>query len=273
MIARPVDPKKGRKRQISGGGKNASAIVTQSQTPKRRKTGDAEPSFASAASKGTTAPTVTSSTRRQRTSTSAEAIDDSSSKDGDGGGITVTQPVGHYVDEDGKEIWICPACGEQYNHLPMICCDRCDEWYVWMCVDRYWPKNTHLKQKHFWAEMASVTKPAKILKPGILSVTLLYSVSYKRLRECHGQGGPSFFPCIDRQPVATERPPRPVQRSLSLNQLVSQPQILSHLKYIRKPTPQTWKLLKIDLSVTNLRSVSHSFEPGQKFWGKFRCTM
>merc|ERR1719471_1054246 len=132
--ARPVDPKKGRKRQISGGGKNASAIVTQSQTPKRRKTGDAEPSSASAASKGTTAPTVTSSTRRQRTSTSAEAIDDSSSKDGDGGGITVTQPVGHYVDEDGKEIWICPACGEQYNHLPMICCDRCDEWYHWMCV-------------------------------------------------------------------------------------------------------------------------------------------
>jgi len=38
------------------------------------------------------------------------------------------------VDEDGKEIWICPACGEQYNHLPMICCDRCDEWYHWMCV-------------------------------------------------------------------------------------------------------------------------------------------
>ena len=147
MIARPVDPKKGRKRQISGGGKNASAIVTQSQTPKRRKTGDAEPSFASAASKGTTAPTVTSSTRRQRTSTSAEAIDDSSSKDGDGGGITVTQPVGHYVDEDGKEIWICPACGEQYNHLPMICCDRCDEWYVWMCVDRYWPKKHTLEAK------------------------------------------------------------------------------------------------------------------------------
>ena len=31
-------------------------------------------------------------------------------------------------------------------------------------------------------EMASVTQPAKILKPGILSVTRLYSVSYKRLQ-------------------------------------------------------------------------------------------
>ena len=33
------------------------------------------------------------------------------------------------------------------------------------------------------AEMASVTKLAKILKPGILSVTWLSSVSYKQLRE------------------------------------------------------------------------------------------
>ena len=133
FLARSVEQKKGRKRQISGG-KNASSLVTQSQTAKRRKTVVPEPS-AAAPSKGTTAVTVAPSNRRQRTSTSAETIDGPcSGKDGSGGGITVTQPVGHYVDEDGKEIWICPACGEQYNHLPMICCDRCDEWYHWMCV-------------------------------------------------------------------------------------------------------------------------------------------
>ena len=34
------------------------------------------------------------------------------------------------------------------------------------------------------AEMASVTQPARILRPGILSVTRLYSVSYKRLGDC-----------------------------------------------------------------------------------------
>ena len=133
FLARSGEQQKGRKRQISGG-KNVSTLAPQSQTAKRRKTVEPEPSSA-AASKGATAVTVAPSNRRQRTSSSAEATDDScSGKDGDGGGITVTQPVGHYVDEDGKEIWICPACGEQYNHLPMICCDRCDEWYHWMCV-------------------------------------------------------------------------------------------------------------------------------------------
>ena len=133
FLARTVEQKKGRKRQISGG-KNASSVVPQSQTAKRRKTYEPEPSVAPP-SRGTNAVTVTPPNRRQRTSTSAENNDDSSGgKDGSGGGITVTQPVGHYVDEDGKEIWICPACGEQYNHLPMICCDRCDEWYHWMCV-------------------------------------------------------------------------------------------------------------------------------------------
>lgn len=132
--ARSVEQKKGRKRQISGG-KNLSSLVPQPQTAKRRKTVETDPS-AAATSKATTAVTVAPSNRRQRPSTSAETTDDSGSgKDGgEGGGITVTQPVGHYVDEDGKEIWICPACGEQYNHLPMICCDRCDEWYHWMCV-------------------------------------------------------------------------------------------------------------------------------------------
>jgi hypothetical protein len=48
----------------------------------------------------------------------AAAADDSGAYEG--GGIIVTHPVGHYVDEEGKEVWICPACGDQYNSLPMI---------------------------------------------------------------------------------------------------------------------------------------------------------
>ena len=89
FLARSVEQKKGRKRQISGG-KNLSSLVPQPQTAKRRKTVETDPS-AAATSKATTAVTVAPSNRRQRPSTSAETTDDSGSgKDGgEGGGITV----------------------------------------------------------------------------------------------------------------------------------------------------------------------------------------
>ncbi len=49
-------------------------------------------------------------------------------------GSVVTQTVGYYVDSEGNQIWICPACGKQDDGSPMIGCDECDDWYHWMCV-------------------------------------------------------------------------------------------------------------------------------------------
>ena len=42
----------------------------------------------------------------------------------------MTQTVGYYVDAEGNQIWICPACGKQDDGSPMIGCDECDDWYV-----------------------------------------------------------------------------------------------------------------------------------------------
>lgn len=52
----------------------------------------------------------------------------------DGGGVITTQTVGHYIDADGNQIWICPACSKQDDGSPMIGCDECDDWYHWLCV-------------------------------------------------------------------------------------------------------------------------------------------
>merc|ERR1711994_135362 len=52
-----------------------------------------------------------------------------------GGGTITTQTVGKYVDQDGREIWICPGCGKQDDGSPMIGCDSCDDWYHWVCVN------------------------------------------------------------------------------------------------------------------------------------------
>ncbi|XP_040578890.1 uncharacterized protein [Lepeophtheirus salmonis] len=49
-------------------------------------------------------------------------------------GMITTQTVGHYVDAEGNQIWICPACGKQDDGSPMIGCDKCDDWYHWACV-------------------------------------------------------------------------------------------------------------------------------------------
>merc|ERR1712025_594679 len=46
----------------------------------------------------------------------------------------ITETVGSYLDESGNKIWICPACGKQDDGSPMIGCDRCDDWYHWLCV-------------------------------------------------------------------------------------------------------------------------------------------
>uniref|UniRef100_A0A336LPH4 CSON010140 protein n=1 Tax=Culicoides sonorensis TaxID=179676 RepID=A0A336LPH4_CULSO len=37
-------------------------------------------------------------------------------------------------EDDGQQIWICPACGQVDNGTPMIGCDGCDAWYHWVCV-------------------------------------------------------------------------------------------------------------------------------------------
>ncbi|KAK3858628.1 hypothetical protein Pcinc_035186 [Petrolisthes cinctipes] len=43
-------------------------------------------------------------------------------------------PIGHFVDDQGNEVWICPTCGKQDDGSPMIGCDTCDDWYHWVCV-------------------------------------------------------------------------------------------------------------------------------------------
>ncbi|XP_018370792.1 PREDICTED: transcription initiation factor TFIID subunit 3 isoform X2 [Trachymyrmex cornetzi] len=39
-----------------------------------------------------------------------------------------------YFDRGGRQVWICPACGNQDDGSPMIGCDDCDAWYHWVCV-------------------------------------------------------------------------------------------------------------------------------------------
>ncbi|KAG4066162.1 hypothetical protein HA402_010364 [Bradysia odoriphaga] len=39
-----------------------------------------------------------------------------------------------YIDSDGNQVWICPACGRVDDGTPMIGCDGCDAWYHWVCV-------------------------------------------------------------------------------------------------------------------------------------------
>ncbi|XP_076641348.1 TBP-associated factor 3 isoform X2 [Halictus rubicundus] len=46
----------------------------------------------------------------------------------------VEQPPPYYFDQGGRQVWICPACGNQDDGSPMIGCDDCDGWYHWVCV-------------------------------------------------------------------------------------------------------------------------------------------
>ncbi|KAF2369089.1 Bromodomain associated domain [Trinorchestia longiramus] len=49
--------------------------------------------------------------------------------------------IGHFVDDQGNEVWICPTCGKQDDGSPMIGCDTCDDWYHWVCVGIQVPPN------------------------------------------------------------------------------------------------------------------------------------
>lgn len=52
------------------------------------------------------------------------------------------KPTGFYYDADGKQVWVCPACGGQDDGTPMIGCDGgCDAWYHWECVGIKSPPN------------------------------------------------------------------------------------------------------------------------------------
>ncbi|KAL0108604.1 hypothetical protein PUN28_015224 [Cardiocondyla obscurior] len=44
------------------------------------------------------------------------------------------QQLPYYFDRVGRQVWICPACGQQDDGSPMIGCDDCDAWYHWVCV-------------------------------------------------------------------------------------------------------------------------------------------
>ncbi|XP_065216213.1 transcription initiation factor TFIID subunit 3 [Planococcus citri] len=46
----------------------------------------------------------------------------------------VKKPAAFYYDDDGNQVWVCPACGAQDDGSPMIGCDGCDAWYHWVCV-------------------------------------------------------------------------------------------------------------------------------------------
>ncbi|KAG7208725.1 hypothetical protein KM043_014923 [Ampulex compressa] len=47
--------------------------------------------------------------------------------------LTQQQPA-YYYDQGGRQVWICPACGNQDDGSPMVGCDDCDAWYHWVCV-------------------------------------------------------------------------------------------------------------------------------------------
>uniref|UniRef100_A0A1B6D8S1 PHD-type domain-containing protein n=2 Tax=Clastoptera arizonana TaxID=38151 RepID=A0A1B6D8S1_9HEMI len=55
----------------------------------------------------------------------------------------VKETVGFYFDNDGNQIWICPACGKQDDGSPMIGCDGCDAWYHWVCVGIQLPPDSN----------------------------------------------------------------------------------------------------------------------------------
>lgn len=45
-----------------------------------------------------------------------------------------SKPAAFYYDDEGNQVWVCPACGAQDDGSPMIGCDGCDAWYHWVCV-------------------------------------------------------------------------------------------------------------------------------------------
>ena len=58
----------------------------------------------------------------------------------------VTESVGHFVDAEGNEIWICPQCNKPDDGSPMIGCDAgCEDWYHWVCVGIHQEPNKMLE--------------------------------------------------------------------------------------------------------------------------------
>lgn len=55
----------------------------------------------------------------------------------------ITETVGSYIDNEGNQVWICPTCGRQDDGSPMIGCDKCDDWYHWVCVGIQVPPDQH----------------------------------------------------------------------------------------------------------------------------------
>ena len=49
-------------------------------------------------------------------------------------GFVMAETIGHYIDAEGNQIWICPTCSRKDDGSPMIGCDKCDDWYHWACV-------------------------------------------------------------------------------------------------------------------------------------------
>ncbi|XP_043279362.1 transcription initiation factor TFIID subunit 3 isoform X2 [Venturia canescens] len=45
--------------------------------------------------------------------------------------------------DPNRQVWICPACGNQDDGSPMIGCDDCDAWYHWVCVGVQVPPADH----------------------------------------------------------------------------------------------------------------------------------
>ncbi|XP_021960386.1 transcription initiation factor TFIID subunit 3 isoform X3 [Folsomia candida] len=102
----------------------ASFPSTSGQSQKRGGGGGSGARGSSAA-----APPPPATTGRGSSSKSAK----SSSKSSSALGGLITETVGCIVDESGNKIWICPTCKRQDDGSPMIGCDRCDDWYHFVC--------------------------------------------------------------------------------------------------------------------------------------------
>jgi len=116
-------------------------------------------------------------TKRDKKIKSKELVDDEEEDDavveGSGFGI-ISETVGSYTDDAGNKVWICPACGKQDDGTPMIGCDKCDDWYHWLCVginsepgdkqDWYCTRCIAKKQGLYLDRKTTNKKPARVKK-------------------------------------------------------------------------------------------------------------
>ncbi|XP_012258463.1 transcription initiation factor TFIID subunit 3 isoform X2 [Athalia rosae] len=79
---------------------------------------------------------ITRPPKQKSTKAKADGITkkDDTKEDKENGGNTAPASAATTVDQEGKQVWICPACGRQDDGTPMIGCDDCDAWYHWVCV-------------------------------------------------------------------------------------------------------------------------------------------